>query len=40
VLQDGARRGVPLAWLGGRAAHEVGRSFAALADAIEVCGAE
>jgi cellulose biosynthesis protein BcsQ len=39
VLQDGARRGVPVAGLGGRAAHEVGRGFAELADRIEVCGA-
>jgi chromosome partitioning protein len=40
VLQDGARRGVPLAWLGGRAAHEVGRGFAELADRIEACRAQ
>ena len=36
VLQEGARRGVPLAELGGRAARELREGFAELADRIEV----
>jgi hypothetical protein len=36
VLQDGARRGVPLNGLGSRAAKELASGFAELADRIEV----
>lgn len=36
VLQEGARRGVPLTDLRGRAARELGEGFAELADRIEV----
>jgi hypothetical protein len=36
VLQEAARRGVPLADLGSRAARELGEGFAELADRIEV----